>query len=76
MITELPTDNPVRFPVVPTMATAVLLLLHVPVEGISLSVDAGDPLRQRLVVPLIALIAGNALTETVLIAVPWQRPLV
>ena len=67
-MTELPDFNPVRVPKAGSMvATAVLLLLHVPPVVASLSDETTDaPLKQRLVLPDIAFTAGAAVTVTVL----------
>jgi hypothetical protein len=51
------------------VATEILLLLHEKVPAVveSLNVAVGEPLKQRLVVPVIEATAGSVLTVMVLV---------
>jgi hypothetical protein len=59
----VPADTPYTTPEVPTVATAVLLLLHDPPEVTSLSVVVIE--ADSVVMPVIALTDGAAFTVTV-----------
>ena len=67
MIVAVPADTPVTWPVVrpgvSAVATAVLLLLHVPPVAVSLSVVV--PPMQTLFVPIMAVGDGLMVTATV-----------
>ena len=61
----------------PIVATAILLLLQVWVPLVaSLNVDVSEPLKHKLVVPVIGDIAGNEFTVTALVENPVHDPLV
>lgn len=81
MIIAVPAATPLTTPEVPTVATAVLLLLHVPPLRLALSVVVA----QSVLVPVIANVAGcvivavtvavaDAASVTVQVYVPAARP--
>ena len=76
MITDVPTERPVKFPVVPIVATDVLLLVHVPPEVVLLNTDDDEAGRQSEVFPVIGVNAGMSFTVTSVVAMPWHKPLV
>ena len=70
----VPADTPVTVPVLPTVATVVVVLLQAPPVVASLN-PVVDP-AQTVAVPVIVPADGNGLTVTTLVAAAVPQPLV
>ena len=72
---DTPCETPVTTPAIPTVATAVLLLLHTPPVVTSLSVVVLP--AQTVGVPVIAAgVTGNEFTVTIFVADALPQPFV
>ena len=73
-MTEAPADTPVTTPLPLTVATKILVLLHVPPTAVSVSTP-GTPLQMDAD-PVITPATGDAFTVNDLVAVAVQPPTV